>query len=153
MDNHFTTPVSIATAAMRGWWVEMRTATFVLWGPHLTTPGRRGYFQRCDLGYRFPTEDVEAAWAAMTQASRWFRKEWRPDFTQEFPYGVDRGVQACRVGDWIELHCPGFTETDDELDALEFTYTELPGLRAAMHRRARPRRKRLTKEHDAEPQP
>ena len=153
MDNHYVSPVSIATADMRGWWVEMRTTSFLVWGPHVTEPGRKGYFQRCPLGYRFPAGDVEAAWEATTQASRWFRKEWRPDFTQLHPYGLDRGVQARRAGEWIELQCPDFPRTDLETDVLEFTYTELPGLRAAMGRRARPRRKRLAKEHDAEPQP
>jgi len=152
MSDHYATPVSIATAEMRGWWVEMRTTSFVLWGPHTTEPGRTGYFQRCPSGYRFPYADIEAAWEAMRQASRWFRKEWRPDFTETHPYGIGRVVQVARVGEWVELHCKSFAETADETDFLEFTYTELAGLRAAMHRRARPRRKRLAKEDDADPQ-
>jgi hypothetical protein len=151
MDNHYVTPVSIATVDMRGWWVEMRTNGFLLWGPHVTEPGTGGYFKRCLLGYRFPASDVEAAWSATTQASRWFRKEWRPDFTQPHPYGLDRGVHVCRVGEWIELQCLDFAETAEETDVLEFTYTELPRLRAAMGRRARPRRRRQAKEHDADP--
>lgn len=150
MDNHDTTPVSIATADMRGWWVEMHTTSFILWGPHVTEPGRGGYFQRCPLGYRFPAGDVEAAWESLRQASYWFRKQWRPDFGLPHPYGLDRGIGARRVGDWIELHCPDFAETDPETDSLEISYTELPGLRAAIGRRARPRRKRLKKEPDVD---
>lgn len=146
MEYHTDTPVSIATAQMRGWWVEMRTTSFALWGPHVTEPGRGGYFERCPLGYRFPAADVDAAWAAMVQASRWFRKEWRPDFTQTHPYGLDRSVEVRRVGEWIELQCPDFPRTEPETDVLEFTYTELPELRAAMGRRARPRRRRTAKE-------
>lgn len=152
MNNHHTSPISIATVEMCGWWVEMRSASFVLCGPHITMPGRSGYFQRSLLGYRFPAVDVEAAWKSTVQASYWFRKEWSPDFGLEHPYGIDRKVQVSRVGDWIELICPSFTETEDETDFLEFTYTELPGLRAAMGRRARPRRKRLKKEQDADPE-
>lgn len=152
MEHQHTTPVSIATAEMRGWWVEMRDTSFVLCGPHITELGRSGYFQRCLLGYRFPAADIDAASAAMGQASYWFRKEWSPDFTLPHPYGIDRGVHVVRTGDWIDLQCPEFAETADETDFLEFTYTELPGLRAAMDRRARPRRKRLKKEHDADPE-
>lgn len=149
MHNDFTTPVSIATPDMRGWWVEMRSTGFLLWGPHTTAPGRRGYFERCELGYRFPAEDADAAAASMRQASYWFRKEWRPDFTQPCPFGPDRGVSAHRVGEWIELRCTDFAEDEAETDLLEFTYTELPGLRASIARRARPRRKRLKKERHA----
>lgn len=151
MDNRYVTPVSIATAEMYGWWVEMRTTTFLLCGPHRPDCDRTGYFERSPLGYRFPFADVEAAWESMREASRWFRREWRPDFTLPQPFGVNRGVEARRVGDWVELQCPAFTETGDVEASLEFTYTELPGLRAAIARRARPRRKRLAKETDANP--
>lgn len=153
MDNNFTTPVSIATADMCGWWVEMRSTGFALWGPRSAAIERRSYFQRCALGYRFPAADVEAARAAMVQASRWFRKEWRPDFAEATPYGLDRGVSAHRVGEWIELRCTDFAETGAETDLLEFSYSELPGLRASIGRRARPRRKRLTKERHVTQQP
>ena len=152
MNEHNITPVSIATAEMRGWWVEMRASSFLLCGPNRNEDGVYGYFERCPLGYRFPAEDIEAAWESMREASRWFRREWRPDFALSNPFGLDRGIDARLVGDAIELHCTAFTETGTVEASLQFTYTELPALRAALARRARPRRKRQAKEHDANPQ-
>lgn len=151
MDNGDVTPVSIATAAMRGWWVEMRAASFLLCGPAAPREERRAYFERCRLGYRFPAADVEAAWESLREASRWFRGHWRPDFALPHPFGLDRRVQARRVGEWIELQCTAFTETEPEEASLEFTYTELPGLRAGLARRARPGRKRLMKDGHGDP--
>lgn len=153
MNDHDASPVSIASADMRGWWIEMRSTSFLLCGPGRDYLGRFGYFERCPLGYRFPAADVCAAAEAAAEASRWFRREWRPDFSQRYPYGLGRLIEARRVEEWIELRCTGFVEEGELEPTLEFSYVELPALRAALARRARPRRRRNAKEHHDSPIP
>lgn len=153
MNDHDISPVSIASADMRGWWIEMRSTSFLLCGPNRNDLGRFGYFERCPRGYRFPAADAPAAAEAAAEASRWFRREWRPDFTLTYPYGLGRIIEARRVEEWIELRCTAFVEVGDLEPTLEFSYVELPALRAALARRARPRRRRNKKERDDPPIP
>lgn len=140
MSDSVVTPVSMSTSLMAGWWVEMRPSTFVLCAPAARP------FERCALGWRTDLTEAEPMRVALVAASRWHRSVWRFNPAEGFVFGVNRRVRVVAVGAHMELRCADLIEEEPVTTALEFNYIELPALRAAVARRARPRRRQYTLE-------
>lgn len=78
-------------------------------------------------------------------ASKWLRREWKPDFTREQPFGTGRGLRLRYAGPSIAI--TGLpTPAAEATYELEFHYVELPYLRSSIECYiAKPRRHSVTR--------
>lgn len=98
-------------------------------------------FEPVGDAWTIPVDQAPALREAARIASKWLRKEWRPDFDRQHPFGLDRHVAVRRSGSTVTIRVPGAVV--QATASLEFHYLELPRLRGAFERLAAGPRKRL----------
>lgn len=108
----------------------MGETSFLMCAP----PEAEAPFLARDGEWRFSTAHVRGMCETLRIASRWLRREWRPDFSNDLPYGPNRHLALRRHGDDIRIHGFDAPTASESKHELEFYYVELPGLRSSIER-------------------
>lgn len=97
-------------------------------------PEAEAPFRAHEGAWHFHTGHVMGLRETLRIASKWLRREWKPDFSRDLPFGPNRHLALRRRGDDIRIHrldVPGGPAVRHDL---EFHYVELPGLRSSVER-------------------
>lgn len=108
----------------------MGATSFLMCAP----PEAEAPFRSHKRMWQFGTAHVVGMSETLRIASRWLRREWRPDFSSDLPYGPNRHLALRRHGDDIRIHGIEAPPGPEAKHELEFSYVELPGLRSSIER-------------------